>query len=278
MDHCREDSPLLSIVTVTLDNLQGLTSTAASIERQRLPEGIVEWIVIDGGSNDGTADYLKGPEFAGRKYVTEQDSGVYDAMNKGLRLSQGKYVQFLNAGDLLVGQDGMEKVLSALVERGPAWLVTGAVHRGAGRKINNQPHIWWRHALGLQPHCHQACFFRTSTLRLIGGHPTTRGVFGDFEVVLRFGAVQPPLELAEIIVEYEGGGVSERVGHLIPQVQHEVRTAVLQLGKIGGSIDYIVYRNVAAFNQMRKRAGAMKAEAGKARRGSSWISPRADKI
>jgi glycosyltransferase involved in cell wall biosynthesis len=86
----------LSIITISYNNLEGLKKTKASIANI-WPNSEVEWIVIDGGSDDGSKEYLATvqPE----KHVSEKDKGIYDAMNKGLQLSDFEYVWFLNAGD-----------------------------------------------------------------------------------------------------------------------------------------------------------------------------------
>lgn len=87
----------LSIITITYNNCTGLQSTSKSI----LPLPIkCEWIIIDGDSGDGTKDFLESlPKQDNIKYISEKDSGIYDAMNKGIKLSQGKYLNFMNSGD-----------------------------------------------------------------------------------------------------------------------------------------------------------------------------------
>lgn len=86
----------LSIITISFNNLEGLKKTKASIATI-WPHKNTQWIVIDGGSQDGTKAYLEmiHPD----KYVSEKDNGIYDAMNKGLQLAEYEYVWFLNSGD-----------------------------------------------------------------------------------------------------------------------------------------------------------------------------------
>ncbi len=87
----------LSIITVTYNNLEGLKNTAKSV----LPlTKNCEWIIIDGDSNDGTKSFLESlPKQDNIKYISEKDNGIYDAMNKGIKLSQGRYLNFMNSGD-----------------------------------------------------------------------------------------------------------------------------------------------------------------------------------
>ena len=87
---------LLSIITITYNNLEGLKKTHSSLAGI-WPGEHTQWIVIDGGSNDGTTNFLE--EIAPEIWISEKDNGIYDAMNKGAGLSQGDYVWFLNSGD-----------------------------------------------------------------------------------------------------------------------------------------------------------------------------------
>jgi len=93
-------APLLSIITVTRNNLKGLEKTYASIQIQSL-RAQIEWVVIDGLSQDGTQSFLKQNTLATDVWVSEKDAGLYDAMNKGIQRAKGTFLWFLNAGDEL---------------------------------------------------------------------------------------------------------------------------------------------------------------------------------
>jgi len=87
-----------SIITVVKNNLQGIKRTGNSILEQI--EKNYEWIIIDGASTDGTFEYFKNfCENGVAKGISESDNGIYDAMNKGIELSTGDYIIFMNAGD-----------------------------------------------------------------------------------------------------------------------------------------------------------------------------------
>lgn len=104
----------LSIITVNLNNAEGLKKTAASIESQSHHD--FEWIVIDGGSNDGSVEEISRYNAIITYMVSEKDSGIYNAMNKGIGKAKGEYLLFLNSGDCLAGDDVIEKVLSRKFE------------------------------------------------------------------------------------------------------------------------------------------------------------------
>lgn len=94
----------LSIITVAYNNRAGIEQTFNSldyIDDKDMPS--IEWVVIDGGSTDGTYDYLCTLKSKiAIKYLSEKDQGIYDAMNKGILMSSGDYALFLNSGDTLV--------------------------------------------------------------------------------------------------------------------------------------------------------------------------------
>lgn len=92
-------TPLFSIITVVYNNLKGLIHTFQSIHSQTSKD--FEWIVIDGGSTDGTKEWLQENTLPYLTFLSEKDQGLYDAMNKGLRVSSGTYVWFMNSGDSL---------------------------------------------------------------------------------------------------------------------------------------------------------------------------------
>ncbi|MCC8149348.1 glycosyltransferase family 2 protein [Akkermansia sp.] len=85
----------LSIITVCLNERHGIEKTCKSIVSQTWMD--FEWIVIDGASTDGTLDVLS--RYPVTRLVSEPDGGIYEAMNKGIRLAQGEFVIFLNGGD-----------------------------------------------------------------------------------------------------------------------------------------------------------------------------------
>ena len=104
----------LSIITINRNNAAGLEKTMRSVATQTFKE--FEYIVVDGASTDGSVEVIKRlePEFAHLKWVSEPDSGIYNAMNKGMRMASGEYFQILNSADCLASEDVVERMLSAL--------------------------------------------------------------------------------------------------------------------------------------------------------------------
>lgn len=104
----------LTIITINRNNAAGLKKTMCSLATQTCKE--FEYIVIDGASTDCSVDVIKSleGEFAHLKWVSEPDKGIYNAMNKGLRMASGDYIQILNSADSLASEDVTERMISAL--------------------------------------------------------------------------------------------------------------------------------------------------------------------
>lgn len=100
----------LSIITINLNNKDGLQKTIDSVLSQTFND--FEWIVIDGGSTDGSKELIE--QYADRfaYWVSEPDKGIYNAMNKGVKVAQGEYLQFLNSGDWLWSADVLSKAFA----------------------------------------------------------------------------------------------------------------------------------------------------------------------
>ena len=147
---------LISVITVTYNALPALKTTLQSIWEQSYPE--VECIVVDGASTDGTPQYLADlkppiPLF----YSSEPDQGIYDAMNKGVRMAHGEYCIFMNAADKFAGPH----VLAEVVTRGMTDdVVYGDILKQDKIKPAAQPQNSHK-----MYYCHQAAFTRTQCLR-----------------------------------------------------------------------------------------------------------------
>lgn len=112
----------LSIITISYNNANGLLKTIRSVEPQTYQQ--IEHIIIDGGSQDNSKqiieDYIKRLKSSNSqlslRWISEPDSGIYNAMNKGIKIASGDYCQFLNSGDCLVAADVTQRMIKALEE------------------------------------------------------------------------------------------------------------------------------------------------------------------
>ena len=108
MNLFKETDTLISIVTVSYNAVLTIEQTILSVINQTYPN--VEYIIIDGGSTDGTVDIIKKYADKIAYWVSEPDKGIYDAMNKGGLKTTGDFIQFLNAGDWFENEYVIEKI------------------------------------------------------------------------------------------------------------------------------------------------------------------------
>lgn len=100
--------PLLSIITINLNNAAGLQKTIDSVLLQTFTD--FEFIIIDGGSTDGSRGVIEKHNDKINHLVSENDNGIFHAMNKGIAKATGQFIQFLNSGDALYNKDVLEKI------------------------------------------------------------------------------------------------------------------------------------------------------------------------
>src|SRR3954468_2397674 len=110
----RNEPPLISVIIPTFNSGAKIAATVGSVLSQR--QGLYELLVIDGGSTDDTLTHLRaqGPAL---RYLSEPDEGIYDAMNKGIRLTSGEFLYFLGAGDRLL--PGVLEAIAAEIRKLP---------------------------------------------------------------------------------------------------------------------------------------------------------------
>lgn len=137
MDQKDSFKPVLSIITVVYNARPLLLKTMESVWQQTYSP--IEYILIDGASTDGTAELLTSYRSRLSCLISEPDTGIYDAMNKGLALATGDYVLFLNAGDALADADVIEKIFK---ENDHADLYYGQVMliNGLGESLGERRH------------------------------------------------------------------------------------------------------------------------------------------
>jgi glycosyltransferase involved in cell wall biosynthesis len=101
----------LSVITVTYNAEHTLERTLKSVRKQTYPA--IEHIIVDGNSNDGTVALIHRYENERLKWISEPDKGLYDAMNKGIKMATGDYLCFLNAGDTFYDTDTVQKIFAS---------------------------------------------------------------------------------------------------------------------------------------------------------------------
>lgn len=103
---------IISIITVSYNAVKTIEQTISSVVNQSYPD--IEYIIIDGGSTDGTVDIIKKYEDRIAYWVSEPDGGIYDAMNKGIKVATGDYIQIIGADDCLINEVVIADVVSEI--------------------------------------------------------------------------------------------------------------------------------------------------------------------
>lgn len=184
------ENPLVTVVTVCFNLVSNgragyFEQCLRSVHGQDYPN--VEHLVIDGGSRDGTVELLEKYAALGWiRYVSEADSGIYDAMNKGIRLAMGKYVAFLNSDDYWHHRRAVSASVDAL-ERGLAafcYAPRTIVREDGSFMCAEQPSLGG--FLQLMPFCHQTMFTRREVLLAYGGFDDAHyRSAADYDLVFR---------------------------------------------------------------------------------------------
>ena len=102
MEESNIKKPLISIITVVLNDKDNIEKTILSVLNQNYKN--IQYIIIDGGSSDGTIDIIKKYEKNIGFWISEKDEGIYDAFNKGLKHTNGDLIGFTNSGDTLTNE------------------------------------------------------------------------------------------------------------------------------------------------------------------------------
>lgn len=200
-----------SIITVAYNNLAGLKMTAESVLAQTSRD--YEWLVFDGGSSDGTKEFL---ESLGNKvsyWESVRDGGIYDAMNKAIRKASGEYLIFMNSGDRLASADVFARVAASASEAGVLY-GDWSVVVGESRETKHGPKKADFGFFCEDNICHQAMFVKAELLKK-SEYSTTIGILADWAKWLEFAADGVAFESVPVVVcDYDGTGVSAKVDAL----------------------------------------------------------------
>lgn len=208
--------PLVSIITVVFNNRRFIESAIRSVLEQRHPA--IEYIVIDGGSQDGTVEIIRAYGNRIAKVISEPDKGIYDAMNKGLKMATGEIVGILNSDDVYMDADVIATVAETMEREKAeaAWGDLVIVDRENERKVTrawkSSPYEKGKFARGWHPP-HPTFFVRRHVYERYGYFDLRfAAVAADYEIMLRF------LErygvrscyIPRVLVRMRGGGNSTK--------------------------------------------------------------------
>jgi len=178
-----ENSPLISIVTVCLNSEQYLEKTIQSVLDQTYP--CIEYIIIDGGSTDGTIQIIKKYEGRIAKWISEPDEGIYDAMNKGISLCEGEIIYCLNSGDHLYDKNVLQNVAEQFLDPRVMGVYGNVeVRDDQGNKKIRGSEVTYNSLL-YKRICHQALFVRKTLFEKLGKFSTSFKLSSDHEFAIK---------------------------------------------------------------------------------------------
>lgn len=232
---------LLSVITVAFRNYEGVMKTWQSLAHLAKAQNIeFEWIVVDGGSQDGTEDFLK--NLNGQynlRYISERDKGIYDAMNKGIDMAAGRFALFLNSGDIF-HEEIVDVVRQLNDEQENAMYIGDALlDFGDGTKIRRgAKHGWYiYHSL---PASHQAIFFPVNGLKTYP-YDLQYKVSSDYALAARmFKAGFPFKRLKGLVSEFSMGGVSTSNNLELCQDARNVQRKILRMPGFWAQLSYML--------------------------------------
>ena len=178
----------ISIITVTFNSQDFLENCISSIETQTYPN--IEHIVIDGNSTDNTLNILKNK--SNIKWISENDYGIYDAMNKGIEMATGDVIGILNSDDFFADKDVVKRIGERFLNTSNIEAVYSDVCFVERYNINKSVRYYsskyfrpWMFKFGFQP-AHPTFYVKRELFKKYGVYRTDLKIAGDFELLLRF--------------------------------------------------------------------------------------------
>ena len=192
-------SKLISVVTINYNNAKGLEKTIESVVSQNFKN--IELVVVDGSSTDSSIKVIKKYKDVIDVLIVENDNGVYDAMNKGIEACSGKWINFMNSGDVFYNNDVINNIFTNKVN--PNIKLIYGLQYTDGVILSPLPLEYLE--FGLIHACHQSMFFDSNIK-----YNLKYTIYSDYDLVARL-YKEDALSLLfinQIVCNYEGGGIS----------------------------------------------------------------------
>jgi glycosyltransferase involved in cell wall biosynthesis len=201
------ERPLVSVITVVYNGAKTIEQTIASVANQSYPN--VEYIIIDGGSTDGTLEIIKGYAASIDAWVSRSDSGMYYAMNEGLARGTGELIGIIN-GDDWYERDAIEIAVREFLASDRHTVIYGITRYYDERGRDLDMILSYDHRkLPTRMINHPACFIPKTLYQRFGTFDTTYRVAADYDLLLRFYRHGVPFRHVEsILANFRHGGFS----------------------------------------------------------------------
>ena len=216
----------LSILTVTYNSLTTLKDAYASLCAQTYTQW--EWIVQDGGSTDGTLEWLESLSDARVNWVSEKDHGIYDALNKAVGRASGEWIGLLHSDDLYPNNDVLQVVVAAMAGNDAIY---GDLKYVQAADVTKVLRHWQSEAFaptllrkGWMPP-HPTLFLRKEVYAKVGGFDTRYRIAADYDFILRVFRT-PHLKihyLPQVLMLMRQGGASSKLSNLVAKSKEDLQ-------------------------------------------------------
>jgi len=201
-------SPKISIITVCYNEIDRIEKTLISVINQTYPN--IEYIVVDGGSNDGTIELLEKYKSHISHLVSEKDSGIYHAMNKGALLSGGDYLLYMNGGDWLYESQTLEKIIR---RARPSDIIYGDRYKKYGDSLIYKKHPSKINQFYLLMNgiiCHQSALISKNLFDKLDGYNSFYKIMADYDFFVRAKKIKNAefLYVNQIVCVFNADGIS----------------------------------------------------------------------
>lgn len=178
---------IISIITVCYNSVSTLEKTIVSVAGQTYPN--IEYIIVDGNSNDGTLDIIHKYEDKITKWISEPDKGLYDAMNKGIAMATGDIVGILNSDDTFYSNTILKEIAAFHTNNDIDASVGNIIqHKESGKVVRVYSSKYWtsqKLRIGFMPP-HPSIFFKRELFEKLGNYKLGFTIGADYELITRF--------------------------------------------------------------------------------------------
>lgn len=205
----------ISIITIVFNRVSEIEETIRSVLSQDYTD--IEYIIVDGGSTDGTLDVVKKYQNKISKYISEPDRGIYDAINKGINLASGDVIGIVNSGDTLFNQTVVSNVVKNFISSGAGIVYGNTVlvdpinSNKVKRVFEGCEYVPDLFLYGWMP-SHSSTYIKKSLFQQYGLYRLDLNIAADYELLLRFMYVHRVRSsyYPGLVTRFRVGGISNK--------------------------------------------------------------------